>query len=178
MSKLSVHLIRVISGHKWEIREGKLTSEAERLGTLFVKAKLGSSTDGKTVTVKTGGKVRPDMQNFWNDKFSIIVAKDSNLRLFPFLLKIGTVYTACASHPETIHWSNEPPSPQTNQGPRECWSIHQPGPNGCSRYPRFETEVQRRMRSCPARGIGQGVIAGATQRSNAGDEGWLKSVLV
>ena len=40
-----------------EIREGKLTPEAERLGTLFVKAKLGSSTDGKTVTVKTGGKV-------------------------------------------------------------------------------------------------------------------------
>lgn len=40
-----------------EIREGKLSPEAERLGTLFVKAKLGSSTDGKTVTVKTGGKV-------------------------------------------------------------------------------------------------------------------------
>ena len=47
-----------------EIREGKLTPEAERLGTLFVKAKLGSSTDGKTVTVKTGEKVSPDMQNF------------------------------------------------------------------------------------------------------------------
>ena len=67
-----------------EIREGKLTPEAERLGTLFVKAKLGSSTDGKTVTVKTGEKVSPDMQNFWNNKFSIIVAKDSNLRLFLF----------------------------------------------------------------------------------------------
>ena len=48
-----------------EIREGKLTPEAERLGTLFVKAKLGSSTDGKTVTVKTGGKVSPDMQFFF-----------------------------------------------------------------------------------------------------------------
>ena len=47
-----------------EMREGKLTPEAERLGTLFVKAKLGSSTDSKTVTVKIGGKVRTDMKTF------------------------------------------------------------------------------------------------------------------
>jgi len=52
-----------------EIREGKLTPEVERLGTLFVKAKLGSSTDGKTVTVKTGGKVSPGMQTFLNDNY-------------------------------------------------------------------------------------------------------------
>ena len=37
-------------------------NDLERLGTLFVKAKLGSSTDGKTVTVKTG--VSLDMQAF------------------------------------------------------------------------------------------------------------------
>ena len=49
---------------KQEIREGKLTPEAEWLGSLFLKAKSGSSTDGKTVTLKTGGKVSEDVQIF------------------------------------------------------------------------------------------------------------------
>ena len=60
---------KTVQDFEQEIREGKLTPEAERLGTLFVKAKLGSSTDGKTVTVKIGGKVSPDMQTFLNDNY-------------------------------------------------------------------------------------------------------------
>ena len=70
-----------------EIPEGKLTPEAERLGTLFVKAKLGSSTDGKTVTVKTGGKVRLCMKTFYTINSSVfprlkILYKSSNVFIY------------------------------------------------------------------------------------------------
>ena len=70
-----------------EILEGKLTPEAERLGTLFVKAKLGSSTDGKTVTVKTGGKVRLCMKTFYTINSSVfprlkILYKSSNVFIY------------------------------------------------------------------------------------------------
>lgn len=53
-----------------EIREGKFTPEAEWLGTLFVKAKLEPSADGKTISLKTGGKVRPDIQTFQNNQLN------------------------------------------------------------------------------------------------------------
>lgn len=39
-----------------ELREGTITSEVEKLGTLFVKSKLKESNDGSAV-LKTGGKV-------------------------------------------------------------------------------------------------------------------------
>ena len=40
-----------------DLRQGKITPEVEKMGTLFVKSKLKTSADGKTALLKTRGKV-------------------------------------------------------------------------------------------------------------------------
>ena len=40
-----------------DLRQGKISPEVEKMGTLFVKSKLKTSADGKTAPLKTHGKV-------------------------------------------------------------------------------------------------------------------------
>ena len=45
-----------------DLRQGKITPEVEKMGTLFVKSKLKTSADGKTTLLKTRGKVLLNQQ--------------------------------------------------------------------------------------------------------------------
>ena len=45
-----------------DLRQGKITPEVEKMGTLFVKSKLKTSADGKTALLKTRGKVLLNQQ--------------------------------------------------------------------------------------------------------------------
>ena len=40
-----------------ELRQGKVSPEVEKLGTMFIKSKLKASSDGKSALLKTQGKV-------------------------------------------------------------------------------------------------------------------------
>ena len=53
-----------------ELRQGRITPEVEKMGTLFVKSKLTTSVGGNTASLKTSGKVLFNQQyqkncSFW-----------------------------------------------------------------------------------------------------------------